>query len=119
MYETLIGSIIGFFILAVWNTFNKEKDMVQSGGEPLGTSSYVFLLLQHVIWVLIILGLDFLQWFAYNVTGLIQIGLTILVFITTYWLTKIIEVLIRVAVVRYYQSKIQSELKKRDDVNEY
>lgn len=112
--DILIGSIIANFIVALFSTFNKEKQMVKDGGEPLPTSSYLFLVARYLIWGLVTWGVIAL----FNITTftiLISIGLLML----TYFISIPIEVLMRLVVVivvtKSRTRKINKELKNTED----
>lgn len=101
-------------LIALYNTMNKEKAMIQSGGEPLPTSSYVFLVLKYSLWVLnnlFILPLIFPEVLTVP-TG--QYALIVAVsFLGTYLLATLEEVLIRVLIVLYVQRSRIKQLKKQ------
>ena len=110
-----LATVVGCdLLIALYNTMNKEKAMIQSGGEPLPTSSYVFLVLKYSLWVLntlFIIPLIFPE--ALTVpTG--QYALIVAAsFLGTYLLATLEEVLIRVLIVLYVQRSRIKQLKKQ------
>lgn len=103
----LIGSVFANLIVALINTFNKEKQMIKEGGAPLPTSSYVFLIVKYLIWAGSVAV--FYNFNVYSPDTLLHWGVFSMgIIIVTYLMATFIEVLIRVIMVF-----VLTKLKKR------
>lgn len=111
----MVGGVIGYFLIALYNTLLKEKAMIQEGGEPLPSSSYVFLTLKHLIWsgTVWLFGLVIpMTWFNQStfLTFVVALGYVIV----TYLAATVIEVLIRTVVIYIRISQLKNENKNTE-----
>lgn len=119
----VLASISVFLLIAVWSTLKKEKIMIEEGGHPLPTSSYVFLLLKHILWLLAVTVVTLWtpdNWLEHN-SNLATYGVTALLVLVSYVLAHIVEVIIRVIVVLIYQAQASNKSNKNgdDDIDGY
>lgn len=87
-----IHTIIGFIFIAFVHTLSKEKTMIQEGGEPLPTSSYVMLIVKHIVWIGVV-------WLTRGIEFTVPDWAYFLYFIGTYLVATVIDVVLRVIVI--------------------
>lgn len=112
----LMTVVFGDFLIALYNTMNKEKVMIQSGGEPLPTSSYVFLAVKYILWVSNVMLIPSVLNLFHTLPSPDTVGAMLIVFASflgTYVLATLEEVLIRVLIVFYVQRSRIKQLKKQ------
>lgn len=103
--KVFIVSTIATLIVALANTYNKEKIMVQESGEMLPTSSYVFLVVRHLllIGVLYVIGDLFLM---VPQTGFVAYLSTVGLYLVAYVASFLLEVVVRFIVsYSYFKAK--------------
>lgn len=102
---------------AFLNTKRKERYMIEDGGEPLPRSSYVFLFIQYVLRTLFAILLIFIvpESLQFNVGGITAF---ILVLVVVPFISRLIEVGIRVLIIKYLQSKHIERIKKQGNEKE-
>nr|DAI05889.1 MAG TPA: hypothetical protein [Herelleviridae sp.] len=117
LYFLLTMMYIAEGITAITNTKRKEKYMIEDGEPPLPKSSYVFLFIQYILRILLSIVLIFVvpEEFQFNMTGLLIFAVMLAVVPIV---ARLIEVLIRVAIVRYMQKKYIEQLKDKEGKKE-
>lgn len=111
----MVGSIGAYFIIALYNTLVKEKTMIEEGGEPLPSSSYMFLVIKYLLWGLV-------TWYGsllvprswVEIDGVLFFLLVVGTMITSYLASTFIEVVIRVLVVYMAHKKEGRDLTKKE-----
>ena len=111
----MVGSIGAYFIIALYNTLAKEKTMIEEGGEPLPSSSYMFLVTKYLLWGLV-------TWYGsllvprnwVTIDGVLFFLLVAGTLIISYLVATIIEVIIRVLVAYLAHKKEGRDLTKRE-----
>lgn len=96
----LTGSIAAYFFIALYNTFSKEKLMIEEGGEPLPTSSYMFLIIKYLLWAIVTWYGSLVipeAWKAWE--GIKFFFLSVSYMIIAYLVATLLEVIIRVVVI--------------------
>lgn len=107
----LIGAVLANLLVAISNTFNKEKQMIREGGNPLPTSSYVFLIIKYLLWagfLLMFLPLKVYVPDSLWEWTLFSMGVTIVAYIGA----TLAEVLFRVLVVYFVTASRKRKLAK-------
>ncbi|QAX97624.1 hypothetical protein EfsSzw1_165 [Enterococcus phage EfsSzw-1] len=102
---------------AFLNTKRKERYMIEDGGEPLPRSSYVFLFIQYVLRTLFAILLIFTvpENLQFNVGGITAF---IVVLLVIPFISRFIEVGIRVLIIKYLQAKHIKRIKEQGDEKE-
>ncbi|WP_329811129.1 hypothetical protein [Enterococcus faecium] len=102
---------------AFLNTKRKERYMIEDGGEPLPRSSYVFLFIQYVLRTLFAILLIFIvpESLQFNVGGITAF---IVVLLIIPFISRFIEVGIRVLIIKYLQAKHIKRIKEQGDEKE-
>ncbi|CAD0300373.1 hypothetical protein [Enterococcus phage 163] len=102
---------------AFLNTKRKERYMIEDGGEPLPRSSYVFLFIQYVLRTLFAILLIFIvpENLQFNVGGITAF---IVVLLIIPFISRFIEVGIRVLIIKYLQAKHIKRIKEQGDEKE-
>lgn len=108
-YVVLIGAVIANLLVALYNTFNKEKVMIQEGGAPLPISSYVFLVVKYALWALAV-GLTDILSFTQPQSQWGLLLFTISIVVSTYIVATILEVLVRVVIHYIWKKKLQRDV---------
>lgn len=111
--EILLASILANFVIAFINTLNKEKRMIEEGGKPLPSSSYVFLVLRFLLWALVTYFVVELS--TVTLTGWVGMLFYSGVLIGTYIVAIPLEVIIRTAFVLFYRKRMIKELEKKEN----
>lgn len=115
IFMTITGGIIGYFLIALFNTFQKEKSMIEEGGDPLPTSAYLFLGIKHGLWA-VIAWFGFyvipLHWFSASNLVVILLGAGYI--ILTYLVATLIEVVIRTVII-YFRVRQLSKREQEDE----
>lgn len=108
---------VGEGITAFTNTKRKEKYMIEEGGAPLPTSSYVFLFIQYILRVLLAISLIFVVpvEFQFNMSGYVTFAVMLIVVPI---IARLIEVLIRVAIVSYVRKQYVKQLEEKEGKKE-
>ena len=112
VYILLTIAYVGEGITAFTNTKRKERYMIEEGEAPLPRSSYVFLGINYLLRIAIAISLIFIipTSLQLNVTGIALF--TLMVFAVPF-IARIIEVVIRTAIVRYVQKQYIKQLEER------
>lgn len=108
-YVVLIGALIANLLVALYNTFNKEKIMIQEGGSPLPISSYVFLVVKYALWALAV-GLTDILSFTQPTSQWGLMLFTVSIVVSTYIVATILEVLVRVIIHYIWKKKLQRDV---------
>lgn len=105
------------FFEAFNNTKRKERYMIDDGGEPLPRSSYVFLVLQYFLREVLAVSCAFIvpKDFQFNISGLAAF-IAILFLIPL--IARVVEVCIRVLIVKYLQNKYIKHIKENTNTKE-
>lgn len=101
-------------IQAVRATLKKEKIMIEEGGEPLPTSSYVFLVIRYLLQAVLALGLSYwLPELPVNKWVLLVVLAFLIILIS-----RLIEVGIRTLIVmikvRAYKKQVENKVVKKE-----
>lgn len=96
--------------LALYRTYKKEKEMILEGGEPLPTSSYIFLAINHVIQA-ILYYLGIYLFFPETIEGDLPLAMYLLALIVlVQFFTIVVETIIRVIAVQFYYQRKKKQL---------
>lgn len=102
-------------VLALYRTYKKEKEMILEGGEPLPTSSYIFLAINHVIQA-ILYYLGIYLFFPETIEGDLPLAMYLLALIVlVQFFTIVVETIIRVITVQFYYQRKKKQLDSQLD----
>lgn len=101
MFEVLLGFMIAECIQALYSISKKEKQMLLEGGEPLPTSSYLFLGLRYLLrGITIAVIAKVYPVGSIDSTILLTVGFILLVYVLAFFAEVIIRSLVILIVLR-------------------